>query len=290
MKKHVYKITNQINNKVYIGQTKQNLKVRFDQHFNTTKHISLIKRAMEKYGKENFLIESLYYGEDYNAKEKEYISFYKSNNPNFGYNILPGGEEPPRFYGDESPFALYDEKWFFETVDLLKNSNLEMKDIAKKQGCNRTTLSRINTGRIRKQDNLNYPIRKTSLSKLEVFKIQWLFLNSDLSQGEIAELLNVKTRTVKAIRSGQNHFNSAYSYPLGGEKIKSSLGSNRRIFHIKADLSSNISEEKILLKYNISKIRLSLINYGFIYFEEDRLYPINKNIEEAVETRSLIAS
>ena len=38
------------------------------------------------------------------------------------------------------------------------------------------------------------------------------------------------------------------------------------------------------------KLRLDLINYGFIYFEEDRSYPINKNIEEAVETRSLIAS
>lgn len=290
MEKHIYKITNKINNKVYIGQTNQTLKTRFNQHFNTTTHISLIKRAMEKYGKENFTIESLYYGEDYNAKEKEYILFYRSNNKDFGYNLSNGGEEPPRFYGDESPFAIYNEEWFLETLDLLKNLDFEMKDIAKKQGCNKTTLSRINVGKIRKQENLNYPIRKTNLSKVEVSKIKWLFLNSDLSQGEISELLDIKVRTVKAIRSGQNHFEDSYLYPIGGVKIKASLGSNQRILRVKADLEFGMLEEKILIKYNISKLRLDLINYGFIYFEEDRSYPINKNIEEAVETRSLIAS
>ena len=87
---YVYKITNKINNKVYIGKT-NNLQKRFNQHVSKkNKHVSVIKRAIEKYGEENFLFEKIYEHEDESAiliKEYELINSLNTLIPN-GYNIL----------------------------------------------------------------------------------------------------------------------------------------------------------------------------------------------------------
>ena len=59
----IYIIKNLINNKVYIGQTIQKLSKRFNGHCcysKTDKSINMyIKRAIHKYGRENFSIELL---------------------------------------------------------------------------------------------------------------------------------------------------------------------------------------------------------------------------------------
>ena len=77
MKKTVYKITCSINNKVYIGQTSRNINIRLQEHSYNSGYVSLLTRAIQKYGEENFKIESIYYGEDYNNKERFYIEKYK---------------------------------------------------------------------------------------------------------------------------------------------------------------------------------------------------------------------
>ncbi len=51
----VYKIENLINGKIYVGRTVKKLNVRMSQHKNTTK--TLIGRAIQKYGWENFRAE-----------------------------------------------------------------------------------------------------------------------------------------------------------------------------------------------------------------------------------------
>lgn len=89
----VYKITNKINNKYYIGMTKQALAKRFSQHKTASKKESTksyLYNAMKKYGVENFEIEQLFIfenKEDCCAKEIECIS----QNSN-GYNLAEGGE------------------------------------------------------------------------------------------------------------------------------------------------------------------------------------------------------
>ena len=61
MRGFIYKITNTINSKSYIGQTIQNVKERFYQHCATkcSKAVSnmAIHRAIKKYGKSNFTVE-----------------------------------------------------------------------------------------------------------------------------------------------------------------------------------------------------------------------------------------
>lgn len=90
----IYKITNNINGKVYIGQTINSLRVRLNGHYKVRKHTSLIHSSMRKYGKANFKIEALYTSfcrDDLNDKEVEFIQLFKSRAPD-GYNLTDGGD------------------------------------------------------------------------------------------------------------------------------------------------------------------------------------------------------
>ena len=93
---YIYKITNTINNKCYIGETKQNnIEVRWKQHKNTIKNgvgCPALQSAVKKYDIENFKFEILLicFDEDRYKYEIEYIKKYNSKVPN-GYNILDGG-------------------------------------------------------------------------------------------------------------------------------------------------------------------------------------------------------
>lgn len=102
----VYKITNIINNKVYIGETIMPMKKRFQTHltsaFNAKSNTYnyYFHRAIRKYGKDAFIIECLETIEGNFQKwvkkkiqqlEKKYIKQYKSNDPLVGYNSDSGG-------------------------------------------------------------------------------------------------------------------------------------------------------------------------------------------------------
>ena len=84
----IYKTTNKVNNKVYIGMHKT--KNPYDDYMGSGK---LFKRAVEKYGEENFVKEVLFIfdtAEEMFVKEKEIVNklFIESNNT---YNIMEGG-------------------------------------------------------------------------------------------------------------------------------------------------------------------------------------------------------
>lgn len=98
----IYKITNDINGKVYIGKTSLSIDKRFKQHVLDSNKNRCNKRplydAMNKYGVENFhieVIEENISDEDINDKEIYYIRKYNSyigfNNTN-GYNATLGGD------------------------------------------------------------------------------------------------------------------------------------------------------------------------------------------------------
>lgn len=89
----VYKHENLINGKVYIGITSMNVKRRWENGNGYAKQ-PLFGRAIQKYGWHSFSHEVLYDGlskEEAEQKEIELIAVYKSNNPEYGYNIQNGG-------------------------------------------------------------------------------------------------------------------------------------------------------------------------------------------------------
>lgn len=103
--KNIYKITNILNNKIYIGQTKYDIKKRFLQHCSDRKREKCQNRclykAMNKYGIEKFRIELIEQcSEEIALKREEYwIKFYNSFTN--GYNSTMGGDGKKFFNHDE---------------------------------------------------------------------------------------------------------------------------------------------------------------------------------------------
>jgi group I intron endonuclease len=101
---YIYKITNTLNNKCYIGiTTKNNPNDRWREHINSIKYDNgcpLLVRAFNKHGIDNFKFEVIIicFDEDLYEYEKDYILKYKSFGPN-GYNAHPGGEFGGNFKG-----------------------------------------------------------------------------------------------------------------------------------------------------------------------------------------------
>lgn len=96
----VYKFTNILNNKVYIGKTSTSLRKRVIGHLTasrkwTKSRKGYFQNALSKYGINNFNIDILDRCEDkqlLNEREIYWINYYNSNNKKYGYNMTPGGD------------------------------------------------------------------------------------------------------------------------------------------------------------------------------------------------------
>ena len=115
----IYKIINKINGKVYIGQDSNNN----PEYYGSGK---LIKRAISKYGKENFIKEVIEYVrdiDDMDVRETYWIDYYNSVDPEKGYNINPVGGKPPRLYDlPEEQQKLIKQKWSEKRKDVVRDS------------------------------------------------------------------------------------------------------------------------------------------------------------------------
>ena len=91
----VYKTTNLINGKIYIGQDRNNN----PSYFGSGKKL---KRAITKYVKDSFVKETLETctsEEELNDREVYWISTFNSQSRKTGYNISAGGKEGDRSVG-----------------------------------------------------------------------------------------------------------------------------------------------------------------------------------------------
>ena len=91
---YLYKITNNVNGKVYIGMTK-NPEVRMKQHleWSPPPTVSAIRGAVEKYGRENFTFTILCIGERSYIVDLEERAIAAYSSIENGYNIRSGGED-----------------------------------------------------------------------------------------------------------------------------------------------------------------------------------------------------
>lgn len=92
---YIYKITNKINGRFYIGKHTPSEKETFNKYYGSG---VAIEKAIKKYGKENFTKEIL--EEIDNSKDREYLNkreqfWIKETNAyesELGYNLTPGGD------------------------------------------------------------------------------------------------------------------------------------------------------------------------------------------------------
>lgn len=95
----VYKITNKVNDKIYVGITTTGLSKRISSYsassksnLKNNKHV--ICKAMKKYGFENFIFETLSIASNKKQlieMEIEWIQTLNSTDRAIGYNLSPGG-------------------------------------------------------------------------------------------------------------------------------------------------------------------------------------------------------
>lgn len=214
MKKYIYKITNLINGKIYIGQSVDPMR-RFSEHCSNCDYVSLIHQAIKKYGKKNFKMEIIDQGEDYNEKEKYWIKYYNSLTPN-GYNIATGGEEPPTYNGEKNPFCKTEARTAEQIKKELQDWNIPLKQIIAENHTTRNIVRHINNGESWYDKNLEYPLRPTEkeLNETKAKKIIDKLKNSNLTQKEIASMFNLKRSTVTMINIGKNHRQPNIEYPI----------------------------------------------------------------------------
>jgi len=90
----VYRATNKVNGKIYIGMTTQSLEKRKIQHFsNANKPKYIFHRAIKKYGKESFDWEILHESDSQKELfrlESQEIENQESGKSENGYNIMLG--------------------------------------------------------------------------------------------------------------------------------------------------------------------------------------------------------
>lgn len=120
----IYKITNQLNNKVYIGQTCRDLQTRWREHKSRADcgYNTHLYNAILKYGQENFKIEEIEQVETSQLDEQEiyWIAFYDSNNPQKGYNLTIGGQGKKNYRTDKIREMWDDGKSVGEIVKIIK--------------------------------------------------------------------------------------------------------------------------------------------------------------------------
>lgn len=101
---YIYKITNIVDGKSYIGKSKTTVSGRWNTHLSSLKkyiqsdkNSSKLYNAMVKYGVENFTIEQIdeCSFDELDERERCWIAKLDSRNPNVGYNICKGGECGP---------------------------------------------------------------------------------------------------------------------------------------------------------------------------------------------------
>lgn len=154
----IYKMTNIVNGKIYIGKTERSIEKRFKEHlrycdiYNNQIEKSFNTRlypAMLKYGKENFkieLVERLIINNvDINEREKYWISFYNSQDASIGYNISPGGLGGPLFKGRRHS----EESKSKMSVSNYWKGKKQSKELIEKRSLNRRKyIQNLNTGEV----------------------------------------------------------------------------------------------------------------------------------------------
>lgn len=155
----IYKIENLINHKIYIGQS-THIEIRWQEHCRPFAK-SLIGKAIQKYGKENFsfeILEEVFDLSELNNLESKYIHQFNSLSPN-GYNLI--------FEDDQQhhQFNKYSYNTLQNIIKDIKDSNLSFKDIALKYSLDLSMIYYINRGTYHTLPNEKYPLRDIKISK-----------------------------------------------------------------------------------------------------------------------------
>jgi hypothetical protein len=249
----IYKITNLINNKIYIGKDTTSDKNYYGSGI-------LIKKSIKKYGKENFkkeILEECDTNDKLCDREKYWINFYNSTNLTIGYNISKGGDggdtlsnnpnineikskiskfRKGKKYEDILPLdkvLLYKQKLSISSSDRLKGKTLEdlygierAKEIKEK----------LSNSQKNRQSNLPKKI------KINITKEEKVFNNLKLKYQKINDINTLKKRYFQFRHRNNVEF---FIKIIGVEKYEKILNSLKKPFRHKKETINLMVKIKI---------------------------------------------
>ena len=173
---YIYQITNDINEKVYIGKTEFSIEKRWKEHQQDYQKEYLnrpLYAAMRKYGIDHFHIEQI--EECNNAEEREIFWIEKKQSFKYGYNATKGG--------DGKKYLDYD--LVIATYEVLQN----VKETAKKLNISSDSVSQIvkaQGGKIKPSTEIN---KEKNSKAVKMFTIDNEFIQAFSSLTDAAKFL-----------------------------------------------------------------------------------------------------
>lgn len=208
---YIYKITNKINNKSYIGQTITPIKDRMNKHYSHSKVATTgIDYAIHLYGQENFIVETLCecLNSELDVMERYYIQYY--NTYNDGYNLTIGGQ-------DISTKLILDEDQIIQEY----LSGMTIIELSIKYQCCQKTISNLlhnNNIKIRHQNN-----EENILNKGKQFQI------GDNSKKVYIQDLDIEFSSLKDCAQWliDNHYSKASSMEYARKGLSAAMRANK---------------------------------------------------------------
>ena len=249
---YIYKITNILNQKSYIGKTIRDPEIRWNEHKQDNKHPNLpLQRAFKKYGINSFSFEIIEEVKEELLDEREKYYIKKFNTYKQGYNATLGGEGG--------------------VTHTLPKEEIEKILTLWKQKCTISQISKI-TGH--SFSAIQNHIKKTGITNEQYKKQIKLNKNKALKNIKLRERQNLKKEnkfTKEQEKIIFEDFNNFYSCTYISKKIKCSY---KKLYNF---LKNFYTEEEIIAR---SKIKTSLSKKYYKYTLDDIFIKEYKNREE----------
>lgn len=264
----IYEIRNIINNKVYIGSSKD-VYERWKKHKNDLKnhnhHSEHLQHAWNKYGEKNFkfsIIEKCQFN-DLIIREQYYIDYYKSSECDYGYNMSKIAGRPcltkeqlskmskslsEKFKGENCWCNIYSEEQILSLIKDLKTGNYSYKQLSDIHKISYDIVASVASHSSWKYltKNIDFPKPKISTRK-----------NVKLSENDIKRIITL-------IFSGYQNKDIADMYSVHPKTI-SDIRNHKTWTHLTSDIIFQKSKRIYKNKYidKVKKLKLDFPNWSY---------------------------
>lgn len=173
---YIYKIINDINQKIYIGKTEFSIEKRFKEHcrdaFKRKNEKRPLYSAMKKYGIEHFSVQLVEETDNPEEREQYWIQYYNSYHN--GYNATLGG--------DGKSWLELPEKLIIEDYNI---NNYSVSKLVKKYHCDKESIKKIlRKNHIEIRNSSFYLRRKVAMIDMDTNEIIKIYNSIGEAEGE----------------------------------------------------------------------------------------------------------